>query len=175
VPIIESYHCDFKSAFSWSLCPIGTRASPMLSKYPTWCRATFEPWRHDLTCVLVYPPWSIIQMSSVSDRVRSSFRSRSLYPDRRCLLSTSALQEVIFDPEHLTKLLGQEDQVMKCNKQSPEAQLDSTMVSCRSLTEGKVAWVTEKSFLLLTIPIPNILLAIRSMHSSSFIVLPLRS
>jgi hypothetical protein len=59
-PIIESYRCDFTSAFSWSLCPIGAHASPMLSKYPTWCRATFEPCHHDLTCVLMYPSWSII-------------------------------------------------------------------------------------------------------------------
>jgi hypothetical protein len=95
-----------------------------------------------------------------------------LYPGRRCPLSTAALQEVIFDPEHLTKLLGQEDRVMKRNKQSSEAQLDSTMASCRSFTEGKVAWVIEKSFLLSTIPIPDILLAIWSMHRSSFLVLP---
>jgi hypothetical protein len=61
---------------------------------------------------------------------------------------------------------------MKHNKQSPEAQLDFTMASCRSLMEGKVAWVIEKSFLLLTILIPNILLAIRSMHHSLFFVLP---
>jgi hypothetical protein len=88
---------------------------------------------------------------------------------------TSALKEFIFDPEHLTKLLGQEDQVMKRNKQSPEAQLDSAMASCRSLTEGKVAWVTDKSFLHLTIPLPDILLAIWSMHHSSFLVLSLHS
>jgi hypothetical protein len=111
-------------------------------------------------------------MNNVSNRIRISFWSRSLYPDRRCPLSTSALQEVIFNQEHLTKLLDQEDRVMKRNKQSPEAQLDSTMTSCRSLTEGKVAWVIEKPFLLSTIPIPNILLAIRSMHRSLFLVPP---
>jgi hypothetical protein len=38
-----------------------------------------------------------------------------LYPDRRCPLSTSELQEVIFDLEHLTKLVGQMDRMMKCN------------------------------------------------------------
>jgi hypothetical protein len=64
---------------------------------------------------------------------------------------TSALKEVIFNPEHLTKLLGQEDRVMKRKKPSPEAQLNSTMVSCHSLMEGKVSWVTEKSFLFSTI------------------------
>jgi hypothetical protein len=61
---------------------------------------------------------------------------------------------------------------MKRNKQSPKAQLNSTMASCCSLTEGKVAWVTQKSFLLSTIPISDILLAIWSMHHSLFIVLP---
>jgi hypothetical protein len=81
---------------------------------------------------------------------------------------------VIFYPEHLTKLLGQ-DRVMKRNQQGPEAQLDSTMVSYRSLTEGKVAWVTDESFLLSTIPMPDILLAIRSMHHSLFLVLTLLS
>jgi hypothetical protein len=81
----------------------------------------FEPCHHDLTCVLVYPSGSIIQTNDVSNHVRSSFRSRSFYPGRRCRLSTPALQEVIFDLEHLTKLLGQEERVMKRNKQSPEA------------------------------------------------------
>jgi hypothetical protein len=147
----------------------------MSSKYPTWCQATFEPCRHDLTCVLMYPSCSIIQTNDVSDRIRSSFWYRSLYPGGSCPLSTSALQEVIFDPEHLTKLLGQEDRVIKRNKQSLEAQLDSTMASCRSLMKGKVAWVTEKSFLLSIVLIPDILLAIRSMHRSSFLVLPLLS
>jgi hypothetical protein len=55
MPITESYHCNFTSAFSWSLYPVGAHASLILSKYPTWCRATFEPCCHDLTCVLVYP------------------------------------------------------------------------------------------------------------------------
>jgi hypothetical protein len=174
-PIIESHRYDFTSAFSWSFRPVGARASPMLNKYHIWCRANFEPCCHDLTWVLVYPSWSIIQTNGVSDHVWSSFWTRSLYPGRRCHLSTSTLQEVIFDPEHLTKLLGQEDWVMKRNKQSPEAQLDSTMASGRSLMEGKVAWVTKKSFLLSTILIPDILLAIQSIHRSSFLVLPLLS
>jgi hypothetical protein len=108
VPIIESYRCGFTSAFSWSLCLVGARASPMLSKYPTWCLSTFEPCRHDLTCVLVYPSCFVIQTNVISDRVWSSFQSRSLYLDRRCPLSTSALQEVIFDPEHLMKLSDKE-------------------------------------------------------------------
>jgi hypothetical protein len=116
----------------------------MLSKYPTWCRATFVPCCHDLTCVIVYSSCSIIQMNDVSNHVRSSLRSRSLYPGRRCPLWTSALKEVIFDPEHLTKLLGQEDRVMMHNKQSLEAQLDSTMVSHRPRMKRKVAWVIEE-------------------------------
>jgi hypothetical protein len=127
----------------------------MLSKYPTWCQATFEPCCHDLTCVLVYSSDSIIQMNNIFDHVRSSFWSRSLYPNRRCPLSTLALKEVIFDPEHLTKLLGQEDQVMRCNKQSPEAQLDSTMVSCRPHMKQKVSWVTEESSSLQTSSCPS--------------------
>jgi hypothetical protein len=108
-PIIESYSCDFTSAFTWSLCLVGAHASLMLSKYPTCCRATFEPCCHNLTCVLVYSSCFIIQTNDASNRVWSSFRSRSLYPSRRCPLLTSACKEVIFDLEHLTKLLGQED------------------------------------------------------------------
>jgi hypothetical protein len=117
-----------------------------------------KPCRHDLTCILVYPSWSIIQTNGIFDRVRSSFQPRSLYPSRRCPLMTAAPQEVIFDPEHLTKLLGQQDWVMNHNKQSSKAQLDSTMASCRSFMEAKVAWVTEKSFLLSTISILDIFL-----------------
>jgi hypothetical protein len=145
--------------------------------YPVPCLVLIysKPCRHDLTCDLVYPSWSIIQTNGVFDRVWGSFQPRSLYPGRRCPLSTTALQEVVLDSEHLTKLLGQEDRVMKHNKHSSETQLDSTMASCRSFMEGKVAWATEKPFLLSTIPILDILLAIRSMHCSSFLVLPLLS
>jgi hypothetical protein len=70
-PIIESYSCDFTSAFAWSLCHVGARASLMLSKYPTWRRATFELCCHDLTYVLMYSSSSIIQTNDVSDRIWS--------------------------------------------------------------------------------------------------------
>jgi hypothetical protein len=46
---------------------------------------------------------------------QSSFQSRSLYPEGRCPPSTSELQEVIFNPGHVTKLSGQEDHVTKHN------------------------------------------------------------
>jgi hypothetical protein len=83
--------------------------------YPVPCLVLIhsKPCRHDLTWDLVYPSWSIIQTNSVFDRVWGSFQPRSLYPGRRCPLSTTSLQEVILDSEHLTELLGQEDRVMK--------------------------------------------------------------
>jgi hypothetical protein len=59
------------------------------------------------------------------------------------LSSTLEFERVIFHSENPIKL-DQEDRVMKCNKQSYEAQPNSTMVLCRPLMDGKAVWEIDK-------------------------------
>jgi hypothetical protein len=51
-----------------TICPIRARVSLILSKYPTWCRSTFEPCCHDITRAFVYPSCLVIQENVISDR-----------------------------------------------------------------------------------------------------------
>jgi hypothetical protein len=55
-----------------TIYPIRARVSLISSKYPIWCRYTFEPCRHDFTRAFVYPSCSVIQEKVVSDRTEGS-------------------------------------------------------------------------------------------------------
>jgi hypothetical protein len=56
-----------------TICPNRARVSMISSKYPTWCRYTFEPCRHDLTRAFMYPSCSVIQENVISDRAEDRF------------------------------------------------------------------------------------------------------
>jgi hypothetical protein len=92
-----------------TMLPTSACVLPFLSKYPTWCRSTFEPCRHDLT------------MPSCIHPIRSSKRILSLIAPmidplwnlRKSL--TLELEKVLFHSEHPLEMLDQEDKVMKRN------------------------------------------------------------
>jgi hypothetical protein len=76
---------------------------------------------------------------------------------------------VLFHPEHLIKLMDQEDGVMKCNtsrvvKHNPI--LQGTRPSMHGRKSGKD---NQEVLLLSTVPILDILLATGPMHHSSFL------
>jgi hypothetical protein len=61
-----------------TICPIRACISLISSKYPIWCRSTFEPCRHDLTRGFIYPSCSVIQENVISDRVEDRFSLKVL-------------------------------------------------------------------------------------------------
>jgi hypothetical protein len=68
-------------------CPVGARVSLILSKYPTWCRSTFEPCRYDLSCAFMYLSYLGIQGNVVFDRAK----------DRFCLEVLISMEDVVLD------------------------------------------------------------------------------
>jgi hypothetical protein len=63
-----------------TIFPSSARVSLISSKYPTWCRSTFEPCRHDLICACVHPSCSVIQENVIFDRAEDRFSLEVLTP-----------------------------------------------------------------------------------------------
>jgi hypothetical protein len=64
-----------------AICPSRARISLILSKYPTWCCPTFEPYHHDLTRAFMYLSCSVIQENVIFDRTEDQFNLEVLTPD----------------------------------------------------------------------------------------------
>jgi hypothetical protein len=63
-----------------AICPSRARVSLISSKYPTWCRSTFEPCHHDLTRVFMYLSCSFIQENVIFDHAKDRFSLEVLTP-----------------------------------------------------------------------------------------------
>jgi hypothetical protein len=89
------------------ICPIKARVSLISSKYPTWCRFTLEPCRHDLTCAFSYPSCAISQENIIFNRANDQFCMEVL-TQWGMSSWTLELEKVFFNFEHLIEL-DQED------------------------------------------------------------------
>jgi hypothetical protein len=80
--LVRAYH----RAISWWLrkhlpfCLNGARVSLISSKYPTWCRSTFEPCCFELTNDFVYPSYSICLRECLLHSCQSSFGLKVTHP-----------------------------------------------------------------------------------------------
>jgi hypothetical protein len=78
---VSSLVCIYHQAISWwfrkhlLFCPISAHVSLILSKYPTWCRSTFEPCHYDLMRDFTYPSYSIYPREFYLHSCQSTFRS----------------------------------------------------------------------------------------------------
>jgi hypothetical protein len=65
---------------TFEICPSRAHVLLILSKYPTWCRSTFEPSRHGLTHAFMYLPCLVIQENVIFDRAEDRFSLEVLTP-----------------------------------------------------------------------------------------------
>jgi hypothetical protein len=151
-----------------TICPIRAHVSLISSKYPTWCRSTFEPCRHDLIHAFVYPSCSIIQENIIFDRANDRFNLEVL----------TTMGDVILDigTRESSFSFGASDRVglrrwsnEEQHKWSHEAQPDS--IRCY-VAHSRKEKLHERLRSLPLSNCPNIVLSLWSRHPSSFLVLP---
>jgi hypothetical protein len=127
-----------------TICPIRAHVSLILSKYPTWCRFTFEPCHHDLTRAFVYPSCLVFQDNVISNRVEDRFSLEVLTPMGDVVLNVEIWESSFpfwaFNWVDGPRRLSNGAQ----HKESHEAQSNSTMMLGHSCTEGIVSWETDK-------------------------------
>jgi hypothetical protein len=108
-----------------TICPTRARVSLISSKYSTWYRSTFKPYRHDLTVPLcihhVLPSSLCVSIMFYHPReyhlrsCRRSIQFESSYPNRGCCPRHWNLRKFFLLSEHPLEWLDQEDWVRKCN------------------------------------------------------------
>jgi hypothetical protein len=151
-----------------TICPIGARVSLILSKYPTWCRSTVEPGCHDLTRLHVPILFNLSKRisSSITPMIASVWKFLPIWGMPSLTLE---LENVLFHFEPMIEL-GQEDRVMKCNT-SRVMNHNPSLQGAMSPTHGWKSCLRDRE--VLSSNGLNIFVSPRSMHPTSFLVLPL--
>jgi hypothetical protein len=119
------------------------------------------PCHFDLTRALVYPSCSTNQENFIINSTNDC--------------SSLEFEKVLFHSEHPLESLDQEDRVMK-HATTRVMKHNPILHGEMSPMHRRESYMRDREvFLLSTVLIPDILLLIRSMHHSSFLVLPLLS
>jgi hypothetical protein len=158
--IIEPYHGDFTNVCHFA--PLSAHISFISSKYPTWCRSTFQPCRYELTHNIMYPSYLVYPREFHLYSCQSSFLFWCLTPMEPVSINVK-LHKGFLRLEHLMKLSDNGDRVINAT--------GSESSKCSVATHRRKKWHGW----LRSLPLfncPAILLDTRSMCLSSFLVPP---